>query len=142
MTQGDPLSPTILNVVVDAVLCHWVMVVEEEDSGPYGFSRAVQNMAALFYTKNGLLASTRAERLQQVFDALMYFFYRLGMRNNIINTVGMICHTYRSPGGHSAEAYDQRMTGEGQAYKALLKRRVHCRKCVAELATGSLVAHC
>ena len=23
LTQGDPLLPTIFNVVVDAVLCHW-----------------------------------------------------------------------------------------------------------------------
>ena len=28
MTQGDPLSPTIFNVAVDAVLQYWVAVVE------------------------------------------------------------------------------------------------------------------
>ena len=27
VTQGDPLSPTILNVVVDAVVSHWVEVM-------------------------------------------------------------------------------------------------------------------
>ena len=27
VTQGDPLSPTIFNVVVDAVIRHWVKVV-------------------------------------------------------------------------------------------------------------------
>ena len=27
VTQGDPHSPTIFNVVVDAVVCHWVMGV-------------------------------------------------------------------------------------------------------------------
>ena len=27
VTQGDPLSPTIFNVVVDAVIRHWVTVV-------------------------------------------------------------------------------------------------------------------
>ena len=27
VTQGDPLTPTIFNVVVDAVVRHWVMVV-------------------------------------------------------------------------------------------------------------------
>ena len=27
VTQGDPLSPTIFNVVVDAVVRHWVMLV-------------------------------------------------------------------------------------------------------------------
>ena len=28
MTQGKPLSPTLFNMVVDAVICHWGMVVE------------------------------------------------------------------------------------------------------------------
>ena len=32
MTLGDPLLPTIFNVVVDAVVCHWkyLMVAEQE----------------------------------------------------------------------------------------------------------------
>ena len=29
VTQGDPLSPTILNVVVDEVVRHWVTVMVE-----------------------------------------------------------------------------------------------------------------
>ena len=28
--QGDPLSPTIFNVVVDAVVRHWVHIIMEE----------------------------------------------------------------------------------------------------------------
>ena len=28
VTQGDPLSPTIFNVVVDVVVCHWVTFAE------------------------------------------------------------------------------------------------------------------
>ena len=30
MTQGDPLSPTIFNVVVDAVVRYWVNGIVEE----------------------------------------------------------------------------------------------------------------
>ena len=30
VTQGDPLAPTIFNVVMDAVICHWVTLVVEE----------------------------------------------------------------------------------------------------------------
>ena len=30
VTQGDPLSPTILNVVVDAVVRHWVTIAVTE----------------------------------------------------------------------------------------------------------------
>ena len=38
VTQGDPLSPTIFNVVVDAVVRHWamVMVVGAEKRGKRG----------------------------------------------------------------------------------------------------------
>ena len=38
MTQGDPLSPTIFNVLVDAVMQHWVKVVVEgaEERGERG----------------------------------------------------------------------------------------------------------
>ena len=38
VTQGDPLSPTILNVVVDAVVFHWVYVMVEgaEERGKCG----------------------------------------------------------------------------------------------------------
>ena len=28
VTQGDPLSPTIFNMMVEAVICHWVTLVE------------------------------------------------------------------------------------------------------------------
>ena len=57
----------IFNVVFDAVLWHWVVVVLEEESGPDGFGRVMQNMAALFYANNSFLVSTRYERLQQAF---------------------------------------------------------------------------
>ena len=30
LTQGDPLSPTIFNVVVDAVVRHWVTIAVTE----------------------------------------------------------------------------------------------------------------
>ena len=33
VTQGDPLSPTIFNVVVDAVVCHLESLVEEREGG-------------------------------------------------------------------------------------------------------------
>ena len=56
MTQGDPLSPTIFNVVVDAVLHHLVTVLEasEEAVNPGAanteyLSRDVHHLAAYLY---------------------------------------------------------------------------------------------
>ena len=38
VTQGDPLSPTIFNVVVDAVFRHWLEVLKtaKEEKGATG----------------------------------------------------------------------------------------------------------
>ena len=33
VTLGDPLSPSIFNVVVDAVVCHWESLMVEERGG-------------------------------------------------------------------------------------------------------------
>ena len=57
VTQGDPLSPTILNVVVDAVVRHWltIAVKEAEKRGERG--REGRHQAALFYADDGMLAS-------------------------------------------------------------------------------------
>ena len=42
MTQGDPLSPTIFNVVVDAVVRHWLggLQAAKEEKGAEGGGEA------------------------------------------------------------------------------------------------------
>ena len=47
--QGNLLSPTTLNMAMDAVICHWETVVAGADAGPEGFGRALHNLSALFY---------------------------------------------------------------------------------------------
>ena len=58
VTQGDPLSPIIFNVVVDAVVRHWVtMALDEADKrGERGNEGRHQD--ALFYADNGMVASS------------------------------------------------------------------------------------
>ena len=64
MAQGDPLSPTIFNVVVDAVVLHWITiaVTEAEKRGERG--REGRHKAALFYADDGMLASSDPQWLQ------------------------------------------------------------------------------
>ena len=51
--KGYPLYPTIVNVVVEAVLHHWVTVVTAEEGGAApdieGFGQYIQQMAAYLY---------------------------------------------------------------------------------------------
>ena len=58
VTQGDPLSPTIFNIVMEAVIQHCVTLVAGGVGEVHeGFVWSVQLLVDLFYTYDGLLAS-------------------------------------------------------------------------------------
>ena len=58
VTQGDPLSPTIFNVVVDTVVRHWVdgLVDEAEEKGETG--QEGRHQSAVFYADDGMVVSS------------------------------------------------------------------------------------
>ena len=58
VTQGDPLSPTIFNVVVDAVVRHWIdgIVDEAEEKGETGWEG--RHQSAVFYADDGMVVSS------------------------------------------------------------------------------------
>ena len=58
VTQGDLLSPTIFNVVVDAVVRHWVHGAVKEAEVREETGRDGRHQAALFYANNGMVASS------------------------------------------------------------------------------------
>ena len=89
LTQGDPLSPTIFNMVIDSVIRHWVKVVRgpQEGARQEGLGTSIQALSALFYTNDVLFLSPESARLQGAFDALTGLFNRLGLRTNKRKTV-------------------------------------------------------
>ena len=56
--QVDPLSPTIFNVVVDAVVRNWVTVVVAVAEEWGGHIKEGMHQAALFYADNDMVASS------------------------------------------------------------------------------------
>ena len=100
VTQEEPLSPTIFNVVVDVVLQHWfILVALTEDSVDPGTeetescSHYIQCLVAYFYTDVGLLALTWVERLQQDFTTLIDLFDCMGLRTNVAKTMSAVGET-------------------------------------------------
>ena len=91
MTQGDPLSPTIFNVVVDTVVRHWLTIAmtEAEKRGERG--REGRHQSALFYVDDGMLASADSQWLQWAFTQLVGMFDRVGLNMNTGKTVSMTC---------------------------------------------------
>ena len=62
--------------------------------------------------------------LQQEFDTLTELFEHVGLHTNVFNMVSMACQPCHVLGGHYAEAYGLRMTGEGQTYQDRLRQIV------------------
>ena len=79
MTQGDPLSPTIFNVLVGASVRHWVNGIVEEAEARGETGRGVRHQAALFYAEDGMVVSSDPAWLQGAFTALVGLFYRVGL---------------------------------------------------------------
>ena len=92
MTQGDPLSLTILNVVVNSVVCHWILLVSVCTRGQYGRGMEVLHCAAFLYADDGLVALTDPVWLQRMFYSMTRFFDRVGLCTNVLKTFSMLFH--------------------------------------------------
>ena len=55
VTQGDPLSPIIFNVVEEAVVIHWVTVTVEGAEERSRRGQEGRNQASLFYADDGMV---------------------------------------------------------------------------------------
>ena len=56
--QGYPLSPTIFNAGVDAVVRHWVTMALDEAEKRGDRGNEGRHQAALFYADDGMVASS------------------------------------------------------------------------------------
>ena len=112
VTQGDPLSPTIFNMVVDAVVRHWVNRIMEKAEARGETGREGWHQAALFYADDGMVVLSEPAWLQGAFTALVGLFDRVGLRKNAGKTVSMVCHPCQAgEGNRKEEAYGRRITG-------------------------------
>ena len=136
VTQGDPLSPTIFDVVVDVVVRHWVMMTlaKVEKRGERGSEG--RHQAAILYMDDGMVASSDPCWLQWDFDTLVLLFERVGLRTNVWKTVSMVCRPCQASVTQSVAAYGRKMTGEGPTYQERQKEQVQCRECGKEVAAG------
>ena len=117
VTQGNPLSPTIFNVVVDAVVRHWVAVMVEGEEARGERGQEGRHQAALLYADNCMVASLDSLWIQGACDTLVGLFDRVGMRANVEKTVGMVCHPCQAAGNHFEAAYRRQIMGKGPTYR-------------------------
>ena len=114
MTQGDLLSPTIFNVVMNVVVRYWVhgVVKKAEARGETG--REGSHQAASLYADDGMVALLKPSWIQGAFNSLVVLFDRVGRQTNVGKTVCMVCHPCQATAGNITQtAYRRRLMGEG-----------------------------
>ena len=129
------------NVVVDAVVRHWVTLEVEEAEKRRERGKEGRHQVALFYADDSMVASSNPRCLQWAFSALVSLFELVGIRTNMGKTVSMTCRLCPAAGNQSEVAYGRKMTGEGPTYRERQKERVECGDCGKEMAAGLLEYH-
>ena len=127
VTQGDLLSPTIFNVVVDAVVRHWVNGIMEQAEVRGEMGREGRHQATLLYTDYGMVTSLDPAWLLGAFTALVGLFDSVGLLTNVGKNVSMVCHPCQvGAGNRTEEAYGRSITGEGRSYADRKQERIEC----------------
>ena len=76
-------------MVVDAVIRHWVTVVDPTEDGMERLGLQIRDLVWYLYVDDGLVTLTQPERLQRAFDVLTGLFDWVSLRTNKRNTVSM-----------------------------------------------------
>ena len=89
--QGDPLSTTIFNVVVDAVVRHWLEGLQNATKEK-GATGGEGHFSVVFYADDRMVGALDPAWLQGAFSALVAIFDRVGLCTNVDKNVSMACH--------------------------------------------------
>jgi hypothetical protein len=126
--QGDIMSPTIFNMVCDAVIRHSMKIFDQI----YPHANADTNI--LFYADDGVITSSNAQELQHLLDIITNAFGRVGLQMNVKKTKTMIMEgwkcTQRNRGGKNEPSYRDRM-----------KETMKCPVCETEIKKNSFKKH-
>ena len=126
LTQGGVASPTIFNIVCDAVVREWFHILNLDGNG------------------NDVKTRTREiliEWHQVALNHLIPLFERVGLKTNATKTKAMNFVPGSIRTQISTEAYRKRSLDEGLDYRARRRRRVECPHCQLQLQEGSLPNH-
>ena len=113
VTQGDPVSPAIFNILVDAVVRASLLEVCGPQEAQHGFRWAVGELNISFYAGDGRIAERNPIWVQTELMAMVRIFERVCLQTNPSKTRAMVCTSGFIWGQQVFEAYKQRATVEG-----------------------------
>jgi len=132
VTQGDIISPTIFNIVIDCVLHHWYQSMQDNNH---------TTTTLRFYADDGLLAGPNAISLQFGVNEIAQLFLTFGLQLNGPKTKAMISFPKTPNTALSQQAYHHRITGQGPTHLQCTRTMVTCTKCDKSVQQGNLIRH-
>ena len=117
VTQGDPTTPMIFNIVVDAV----VRATLEEVCGPQearhgmGWEAGERNLT--FYVDNRRIVGRDHTWVQEALVVSVAMLQHMGLETNLEKTKDLVCTSGYIWGKCSEAAYKRRATGEGGTFR-------------------------
>jgi Reverse transcriptase (RNA-dependent DNA polymerase) len=141
LTQGDPMSPILFNIVCDAIVRAWLKDVLPGSEATTGLGGRIRDFIACFYADDGMVGARDADWLEHSFGVLVGFFARMGLECNTRKTEAMTCLPGYIAQPRSEVAVRRRQEGQGDSFRERRRQRVECELCGVALAQGSLNHH-
>ena len=138
-TQGDVDSPTIFNVVVDAILrAHDVIFTSGNSTEAQD---AWDTLMTLFYADDGQLTGKDPETIQRSYDIFIDLFGRMGLKMKATKTQAMIM-TGAKPIHHiPTKQYMHMKAGIWMDCREAKREKVTCTICEKSLRIASMRKH-
>jgi hypothetical protein len=141
-TQGDIVSPTIFNIVVDAIVRAWYHSNAMNNPHPRQRETVWTDLASIFYADDGNIYCLCARTLQAATDCIVDLFARMGLLTNAEKTKAMVCMPGKAITRISSPAYRQRMGNQMMATYSTRKRHwVTCDICGVHMQARNLTRH-
>ena len=113
VTQGDPVSPTIFNIVVIEVVRAVILEVYGPQESHHGIGWSAGKHNIFFYADDGRITGRYLLWMQTTLLATERTLERACLQKNLGNTKEMACKPGFIWGQQGAAAYKRRATGEG-----------------------------
>ena len=124
VTQGDPASPIIFNIVVDAVVRAVLEEVCIPQESQHGMGWEVGESNLVFYADDGRISGWDHEWVQDALTLTVAMFLQMGIEANLEKTKAMVCTPGFIWGGGGV--YKRRVRGEGVTFRDCNNMRVSC----------------
>ena len=138
MTQGDPISLKIFNIVVDAVFRADILELCGRQESHHRFGWAVVEHKICFYADDRRIAGRNPFWVKISLTAMVIMFERVGLQTNLIKTKPIVCTPGLIWGQQGVEAYKKGDIGEVPAFWERKRTRVSCDECRGGMSASSL----